>query len=101
MVPRSLARQHQDASPRTLLLEQPHHLIGAVTGCDAGRLIVVVVNSNDIRGDTFPTVIAHDGTGWIECLGQMIEGLDIVSLRGAIGKIGHTPRFIDRYPSDN
>ena len=53
------------------------------------RVVIVVVDADDVGGDAFPAVVADHGAGRVERPGQVIQRLDVVPLapdcRGRFG----------------
>ena len=64
-------------------------------------IVVVVVDADDVGRDAFPSVVANDGPGRIQRLGEMVKRLDVVTLAGIVRKIRDAPRLVDRHPRDD
>ncbi len=48
--------------------------------------------------NTFPTIVANDRPARIQRLGRVVERLNIVPLRRAVGKVRNAPAFVERHP---
>ena len=83
---RSLEQRSRPAG--AFAFEQARRFVAAVTPCDALRLVVVIVDADDVRGYALPAVVANHGTRRIHGLGEVIKCLHVVALRGAVGKVG-------------
>ena len=65
------------------------------------RLVVVVVDADDVGRDAFPPVVTNDRARRVERLGEVVERLDVVALAWIVREVGHTPRLVDRHPRDD
>ena len=94
--------EQQDATARPLALEQPGQpFFGAVASRNAVGIGVVVVNADDVGGDTFPAVIADHRPGRVERFRQVIQRLHPMPLRRAVRQIRHAPGFVERNPGND
>jgi hypothetical protein len=82
--------QHTSAGPLALE-EMSLEVIDPVALAQSFGLIVVIVDADDVGCDALPAVVSKDRAAGIEGLGQVIEGLNIVTLGGAIGQVGNAP----------
>src|SRR5215211_7909861 len=68
---------------------------------DAVGVLLVVMDADDVGLSALPTVVANDGARGIERLGQVVESLDEVLLRGMTGQVRYPPRLVERHPGDD
>src|SRR5205823_8124392 len=64
-----LTLEQQQTTARAFSLEQPRYLLRAVTLGNALRLVVVIVNADNIGRDTFPAIISDHRARGIKRLG--------------------------------
>src|SRR5215211_7161382 len=68
-----------------------HRLRGTVTLPQRGAVERVVVDAPDVADDVLPAVVADDGTGGVERVGQVVERAHEGALGRVALKVGHTP----------
>src|SRR5579885_2070520 len=93
-------KEHTAARPFPVQ-QSRFHLVLSVAMPDSLRLVVIIMDADDIGRDAFPPVVADNRASWIQRLREMIQRLDVIALRRAVGQIRHAPRLIERYPSHN
>src|SRR6266851_6141144 len=62
---------------------------------------MVIVDADNIGGDTLPAVVPDYGAGGVEGLGEVVKSLYVVALGWIVGEIGHAPTLIKRDPRDD
>ena len=57
---------------------------------DPRRLVIVIVNPDNVRGHALPTVVSDHRARRIQRLGEMVERLNVMPLRKAARQLGVT-----------
>ena len=99
---RAVLPRIEDAPARPFAPEETgERFIGPIAAGNSGELVVVVVDADDVGCNALPPVVADDRASRVECLGQVVQGLDIVPLGRIVGQVRDAPRLIERHPGDD
>src|SRR5207302_8117920 len=92
----------QHAPARALALKQLRlDIVYPIAFAEPLRIAVIVVDTDDIRRDAIPSVIANYRPRRVQALRQVIESLHVVALCRAVRQVRYTPTLVERNPGDD